>query len=89
MMMMKNIKEKKEEQGKIKIIKNKKNNKKEKRIEGIKIEWAGRLKGVSKATTNKQGIGKVSSQTLGKNIEYAEKAIQTKWGKIGLKIWRG
>jgi len=54
---------------------------------GIRIQLKGRLRGVSKATSFKKGLGKVRTHTFQNVIEYAEKPLQTKWGKIGLKIF--
>lgn len=56
---------------------------------GIKLEIKGRLRGINKAASFKISYGKIRTQSLGLNIDYSEKPIQTKWGILGLKIYLG
>jgi len=54
---------------------------------GIKLQFKGRLKGVSKANSFKISVGNVRTHTYDNMIDYCEKPLQTKWGIFGLKIF--
>lgn len=54
---------------------------------GIKIEVSGRLSGAEMAREVKVREGRVPSQTLRANIDFARAEALTTYGKIGIKVW--
>lgn len=57
------------------------------KIQGIKIQIAGRLNGAEIARTEWVREGRVPLQTLKANIDYSYKTAQTIYGILGIKIW--
>jgi small subunit ribosomal protein S3 len=57
------------------------------KIQGIKIQIAGRLNGAEIARTEWVRKGRVPLQTLRANIDYSYKTAQTIYGILGIKIW--
>lgn len=57
------------------------------KIQGIKIQIAGRLNGAEIARTEWIREGRVPLQTLKANIDYSYKTAQTIYGILGIKIW--
>jgi len=55
--------------------------------EGIKISCAGRLGGAEMSRVENYMEGKVPLHTLRANIDYADTASYTTYGKIGVKVW--
>ena len=55
--------------------------------EGIKIMCKGRLFGSEMARTQWQREGRVPLQTLRADIDYAQVAASTSYGRIGVKVW--
>lgn len=55
--------------------------------QGIKITISGRINGASIARTEKYKQGRIPTQTIRANIDYAEKPALTRSGFIGLKVW--
>ena len=55
----------------------------------IKMEMSGRLRGSSK-TKNAQWIGeqRLNMQSYTTRIQYTEKKVNTRWGNIGIKVWK-
>ncbi len=54
---------------------------------GVKIEIAGRVGGSEIARTEKFSRGSIPLSTLRANIDFAQEAVQTRYGKIGVKVW--
>jgi small subunit ribosomal protein S3 len=54
---------------------------------GIKMEVAGRLSGAEMAREVKLREGRVPSQTLRANIDFARAEALTTYGRIGVKVW--
>jgi small subunit ribosomal protein S3 len=54
---------------------------------GIKIEVSGRLSGAEMAREVKLREGRVPSQTLRANIDFAVAQALTTYGRIGVKVW--
>ncbi|CAN5310763.1 30S ribosomal protein S3 [soil metagenome] len=54
---------------------------------GIKILFAGRVNGADIARTENYHIGSVPTQTLRKEIDYAEVPASLKRGYVGVKVW--
>jgi small subunit ribosomal protein S3 len=54
---------------------------------GIKIEVSGRLSGAEMAREVKLREGRVPSQTLRANIDFARAEALTQYGRIGVKVW--
>ncbi len=54
---------------------------------GIKIEVSGRLSGAEMAREVKVREGRVPSQTLRANIDFARAQALTQYGRIGVKVW--
>jgi len=54
---------------------------------GVKIEVGGRLSGAEMARDVKVREGRVPSQTLRANIDFAHAEALTTYGKIGIKVW--
>jgi len=54
---------------------------------GIKIVLAGRIAGAEISRTEKYNEGRMPTQTLRSDIDYAESPALTKSGYIGIKIW--
>ncbi len=54
---------------------------------GIKIEVSGRLSGAEMAREVKVREGRVPSQTLRANIDFAREQALTTYGRIGVKVW--
>lgn len=59
----------------------------EKKIQGIKIQVAGRVNGAEIARTEWLREGRVPLQTLRADIDYSYKTAQTVYGILGIKIW--
>ncbi len=60
-----------------------------KKQKGILIKLAGRLKGVNKANSVSVKFGKLRTQSINSQLQFASKPVQTKWGKFGLKVYLG
>lgn len=54
---------------------------------GIKIVLAGRIAGAEISRTEKYSEGRMPTQTLRSDIDYAQSPALTKSGYIGIKIW--
>jgi small subunit ribosomal protein S3 len=59
----------------------------EEKIQGIKIQIAGRVNGAEIARTEWLREGRVPLQTLRANIDYSYKTAQTTYGILGIKVW--
>jgi small subunit ribosomal protein S3 len=59
----------------------------EEKIQGIKIQIAGRVNGAEIARTEWLREGRVPLQTLRADIDYAYKTAQTTYGILGIKVW--
>lgn len=57
------------------------------KIQGIKIQIAGRLNGAEIARTEWIREGRIPLQTLRANIDYSCKTAKTIYGLLGVKIW--
>lgn len=57
------------------------------KIQGIKYEISGRIKGVDRARTLKFLYGSVPLNTLSQKISFAKKTVYTKEGTLGVKVW--
>lgn len=57
------------------------------KIQGIKIQVAGRVNGAEIARTEWLREGRVPLQTLRANIDYSYKTAQTTYGILGVKVW--
>ena len=57
------------------------------KIQGIKIQVAGRVNGAEIARTEWLREGRVPLQTLRADIDYSYKTAQTVYGILGIKIW--
>ncbi|MGH2643016.1 MAG: 30S ribosomal protein S3 [Chitinophagaceae bacterium] len=55
--------------------------------EGIKVKVSGRLGGAEIARTEELKQGRTPLHTFRMDIDYAEMAAQTVYGKIGIKVW--
>jgi len=55
--------------------------------QGVKIELAGRLGGAEIARTQKFAKGLIPLSTLRADIDFSSRAILTRYGKIGIKVW--
>lgn len=55
--------------------------------EGIKVKVSGRLGGAEIARTEELKQGRTPLHTFRMDIDYAEVAAQTVYGKIGIKVW--
>ena len=55
--------------------------------EGIKITCSGRLSGAEMARREWVREGRVPSQTLRADIDYAQTEALTTYGRIGVKVW--
>jgi small subunit ribosomal protein S3 len=55
--------------------------------EGIKVKVSGRLTGAEMARTVWLREGRVPSQTLRADIDYARATAVTTYGSIGVKVW--
>jgi small subunit ribosomal protein S3 len=55
--------------------------------QGMKIEVSGRLSGAEMAREVKVREGRVPSQTLRANIDFARAEAMTTYGRIGVKVW--
>ncbi len=55
--------------------------------EGIKIILSGRIGGAEISRTEKYSLGKVPTQTLRANIDYAEQPALTRSGYVGVKVY--
>lgn len=55
--------------------------------EGIKVKVSGRLSGAEIARTEEMKQGRTPLHTFRMDIDYAETAAQTVYGKIGIKVW--
>lgn len=56
-------------------------------VKGIKVQVSGRLNGADIARSESIRNGSVPLQTLRADIDYSEKAAQTIYGLIGVKVW--
>jgi small subunit ribosomal protein S3 len=56
-------------------------------IKGIKIKVSGRLGGAEMARSEWYAEGRIPTQTLRADIDYAIDTAQTKYGSIGIKVW--
>ncbi len=54
---------------------------------GIKIVMSGRIGGAEISRTEKYSLGKVPTQTLRAEIDYAEKPALTRSGYVGVKVY--
>ena len=54
---------------------------------GVKIEIAGRVGGAEIARREKFSKGSIPLSTLRANIDFSQKATETRYGKIGVKVW--
>lgn len=57
------------------------------RVQGIKVNIAGRLNGADIARTEKFAKGTVPLHTLRKKIDFASRTAKTTFGTIGVKVW--
>ena len=57
------------------------------KVQGIKIQIAGRLNGAEIARTEWVRKGRVPLQTLRADIDYSYKTAKTIYGILGIKIW--
>ncbi len=55
--------------------------------QGIKIQLSGRIAGAEIGRTEKYSQGKVPTQTLRADIDYAQVASLTRSGYVGIKVW--
>ncbi|WOX79149.1 30S ribosomal protein S3 [Candidatus Shikimatogenerans bostrichidophilus] len=58
-----------------------------KKIKGIKIKISGRLNGSEIARTEVYKEGSIKLSTIRSNIDYSLSEANTKYGKIGVKVW--
>ncbi|WGH26648.1 MAG: 30S ribosomal protein S3 [Candidatus Shikimatogenerans bostrichidophilus] len=58
-----------------------------KKIKGIKIKISGRLNGAEMARTETYKKGIIKLSTFRSNIDYSFYEANTKYGKIGIKVW--
>ena len=56
-------------------------------IQGLKITIAGRLNGIDIARKESVQYGKMPLHTIEASINYAETAVRTVYGIMGIKIW--
>lgn len=56
-------------------------------IDGLKITVAGRLNGIDIARKESVQYGKMPLHTIEASIDYAETAVKTVYGIMGIKIW--
>lgn len=56
-------------------------------IKGVKIKISGRLGGAEMARSEWYSEGRIPTQTLRADIDYALACAQTQYGSIGLKVW--
>lgn len=56
-------------------------------VKGIKIKVSGRLGGAEMARSEWYSEGRIPTQTLRADIDYAIDTAQTKYGAIGVKVW--
>jgi len=61
--------------------------KKNKSIQGVKIEVAGRLGGAEMCRTERVSHGTIPLHTLRANIDYGYTIAYTTYGTIGVKVW--
>ena len=54
---------------------------------GVKIQLAGRIGGAEIGRTEKYFKGKIPTQTLRADIDYAELPALTRSGYVGIKTW--
>lgn len=54
---------------------------------GVKIELAGRLGGAEIARTKKLAKGSIPLSTLRADVDFSGRAVDTRYGKIGIKVW--
>ncbi len=55
--------------------------------QGVKVEISGRIGGAEIARREKFSKGSVPLSTLRADIDFAERAAKTRYGKIGIKVW--
>ena len=56
-------------------------------VEGFRVKSSGRLGGAEMARTEEYREGSVPLHTLRANIDYGLAEAETKYGKIGVKVW--
>ena len=56
-------------------------------LKGFRINFKGRLNGVSRAKTKNLFIGKIPLQTLSEDVDYSSVTAYTTNGTIGVKVW--
>lgn len=54
---------------------------------GIKIQLSGRIGGAEIGRSEKYAVGKIPTQTLRSDIDYAQVPALTRSGYVGIKIW--
>jgi len=54
---------------------------------GIKVTFSGRINGADIGRTETYKQGRVPTQTIRANIDYAEKPALTRSGYVGIKVW--
>jgi len=54
---------------------------------GVKLVFSGRIDGAEIARVEKFKQGRIPTQTLRANIDYAEKKALTRSGYVGVKVW--
>ena len=54
---------------------------------GVKVIFSGRIGGAEIGRTEKYGLGKVPTQTLRADIDYAQEPALTKSGYVGIKVF--
>jgi len=57
------------------------------RLQGLKIQIAGRLDGVEKAKIHWIRAGRIPLHTLRAKIDYCSKSAKTIYGILGIKVW--
>jgi ribosomal protein S3 len=58
------------------------------KIKGVKVVISGRIRGIAKARVRKFKSGPLGTSTITKSIYYCSKPIYTKWGIMGLKLFK-
>lgn len=54
---------------------------------GVKIEISGRVGGAEIARKERFSQGSIPLSTLRANIDFSQKAAETRYGKVGVKVW--
>jgi small subunit ribosomal protein S3 len=58
-----------------------------KEVQGVKIEVAGRLDGVSIARNERAEAGRLPRNTIRADIDYIQHMAICTYGVIGIKVW--